>query len=356
MMRREVVERRGWLSAQEFLDLFGAANLIPGPSSTELAILLGYRRAGRTALLLGGALFILPAMLLVLAFAWAYVRFGGTPAAGRLLYGVKPVIIAIVTAALWSLGRTAIKGPLFAALALAALALFLAGLNPLPLLLGGGLLALALRGPRPCQQRLSGATRSFWPALPLASAASLLGAGVAHAAGYSPLTLFLTFLKIGAVLYGSGYVLLAFLRDDFVTRLHWLSNQQLIDAVAVGQFTPGPVFTTATFVGYLTGGFGGALLATVAIFLPAFVYSPLIVQVLPLARRSPAVRTALDGVNAAALGLMAAVTWQLGRAALVDLPAALLAALALVVLLRLKLNSAWLVLGGAAAGLVLKAF
>ncbi len=214
MMRREVVERRGWLSAQEFLDLFGAANLIPGPSSTELAILLGYRRAGRVALLLGGALFILPAMLLVLAFAWAYVRFGSTPAAGRLLYGVKPVIIAIVAAALWSLGRTAIKGPLFAALALVALTLFLIGLNPLPLLLGGGALALVVRGPRLRWQWLRGAVRSFTPALPLAPLPPLLAAGAAHAAGYSPLTLFLTFLKIGAVLYGSGYVLLAFLRDD----------------------------------------------------------------------------------------------------------------------------------------------
>ncbi|HEY7295564.1 MAG TPA: chromate efflux transporter, partial [Dehalococcoidia bacterium] len=233
MMRREVVERRDWISEQEFLDLFGAANLIPGPSSTELAILLGYRRAGRTALLLAGALFILPAMLLVLAFAWAYVRFGNTPAAGRLLYGIKPVIIAIVAAALWSLGRTAIKGPLFAALALAALALFLIGVNPLPLLLGGGAVALVAGRPRLHWRWLRRAARSFVPMLPL-SPAPALAAGAINVTGYNPLTLFLTFLKIGAVLYGSGYVLLAFLRDDFVTRLHWLTNQQLIDAVAVG--------------------------------------------------------------------------------------------------------------------------
>src|SRR5579883_1112661 len=303
MMRQEMVQRRRWLPDQEFLDLFGAANLIPGPSSTELAILLGYRRAGWRALILAGVLFILPAMLLVYAFAWAYVRYGTLPAATHLLYGIKPVIIAIIALALWGLRRTALKGPLHGAVAIAAGGLLLLGVNPLPLLLGGAVLLIGWSSGRR-------AARSGRPALPallppagllafhrhmpgrlqgagrLSTVALAGGAAAATAAHYRPTTLFLTFLKIGAVIYGSGYVLLAFLRDDFVSHLHWLTSRQLIDAVAVGQFTPGPVFTTATFIGYLTGGFGGAALATLAIFLPAFVFVPLVLPLAPLARRS----------------------------------------------------------------------
>ena len=376
MMRREMVERRHWLSEQEFLDLFGAANLIPGPSSTELAILLGYRRAGWRALILAGTLFILPAMVLVLAFAWAYVRFGTLPISKDLLYGVKPVIIAIIALALWGLRRTAVKGSPHAVVAIGAGALLLLGVNPLPLLFGGaavlvawfgaarlfrdfraagaGLLPLAAftsEGLRqrvaniPAKQRLLAGT--------LAIGAAGATASQTHSA-YSPLTLFLTFFKIGALLYGSGYVLLAFLRDDFVTRLHWLTNQQLIDAVAVGQFTPGPVFTTATFIGYLTGGFGGALLATVAIFLPSFLFCAVVLRVVPLTQKSSLVRTALDGVNAAAVGLMAAVTLQLGKAAVIDVPSALIAVLALALLWRFRWNSAWFVLAGAASGVAIK--
>jgi chromate transporter len=376
MMRREMVDQRCWLSEQEFLDLFGAANLIPGPSSTELAILLGYRRAGWRALILAGVLFILPAMLLVYAFAWAYVRYGTLPAAAHLLYGIKPVVIAIVALALWRLRRTALKAPPHIVVAASAAALLLAGVNPLPLLFGGGLLLVLWSGG---VQRLSTRHPTVPGLLPpvalLPSArraveqlqtrmrlpAAMMGAGTAAAtavttvAGYSPLTLFLTFLKIGAILYGSGYVLLAFLRDDFVTRLHWLTNQQLIDAVAVGQFTPGPVFTTATFVGYVAGGWGGGLVATIGIFLPSFFFCAIVLRLVPLTRRWPLVRTGLDGVNAAALGLMAAVTLQLGRAAVVDLPSALIAAIALGLLLRFSWNSAWFILAGALGGLLIKA-
>ncbi|MHB8575325.1 MAG: chromate efflux transporter [Dehalococcoidia bacterium] len=351
LMRREVVERLGWLPEQEFLDLFGAANLIPGPSSTELAIFLGYRRAGRIALVLAGVLFILPAMLLVFAFGWIYRRYGTTPGVAHLLYGVKPVIIAVVASALWGLSRTAVKGPLSVA---AALALFLIGVNPLPLLLGGGVLLVLVRWLRQFRAGGHPAAAVLTPALVMRLGSLAAPLAAVTAAAYSPVTLFLTFLKIGAVLYGSGYVLLAFLRDDFVTRLHWLTNQQLIDAVAVGQFTPGPVFTTATFVGYLTGGWGGGLLATLAIFLPSFLYVPLVAPLVPAARRSPLVRSALDGVNVAALGLMAAVTWQLLRAAVIDVPTALLAFVALIAIIRFKLNSAWLVLAGGVAGIAIK--
>jgi len=376
MMRREMVEQRHWVTDQEFLDLFGAANLIPGPSSTELAILLGYRRAGWRALILAGVLFILPAMVLVYAFAWAYVRYGTLPAATHLLYGIKPVIIAIIAIALWGLRGAALKAPPHILLAVTAAILLLAGINPLPLLFGGGLVlvlaAIAVRivrrgratapsllpptglllGLRRGVEQLQGRVRLPAAALGAGTAAAAAGAA---AAAYSPLALFLTFLKIGAIIYGSGYVLLAFLRDDFVTRLHWLTSQQLIDAVAVGQFTPGPVFTTATFIGYLTGGWGGGLVATLGIFLPSFFFCAIVLRLVPLTKRWPLVRTGLDGINAAAIGLMAAVTLQLAKAAVVDVPTGLIAALALGLLLRFKWNSAWFVMAGALSGLAAKA-
>jgi chromate transporter len=374
MMRREMVQQRRWVSDQEFVDLFGAANLIPGPSSTELAILLGYRRAGWRALLLAGALFILPAMALVFAFAWAYVRFGSLPATERVLYGIKPVVIAIIATALWGLRKTAVKGVPHAAITLLALAALLLELNPLLIIAAGGgamvLLALARRvrhgspgtaalaAPALLLRALYGA-QHVWPAslragVPEVAAGPIAAAVQVAPPGFRQVTLFLTFLKIGAIVYGSGYVLLAFLRNDFVTRLHWLTTKQLIDAVAVGQFTPGPVFTTATFVGYLTGGWLGGLLATLAIFLPSFFFCAIVLRLVPLTKRWPLVRSGLDGVNAAAIGLMAAVTLQLGKAAIVDVPAALLALVALAICVRWPINSAWLVLAGAAAGLAIK--
>jgi chromate transporter len=376
MMRREMVEQRHWVTDQEFVDLFGAANLIPGPSSTELAILLGYRRGGWRALILAGLLFILPAMLLVFAFAWAYVRFGTLPAVANILYGIKPVVIAIIAVALWGLRKAAVKGVPHVAVLLGALVLLLLGVNPLPIIAAGGaLLVLIALGGRLRRKPAPGLAAAALPAgwshalySALRVAPASLRAGVPEVAagplaqaaqvsphGYRPLTLFLTFLKIGSIVYGSGYVLLAFLRDDFVTRLHWLTSKQLIDAVAVGQFTPGPVFTTATFIGYLTGGWGGGLIATLGIFLPAFVFCAIVLRIVPLTKRWPLLRAALDGVNAAAIGLMAAVTLQLGKAAIVDAPTALITAVALALLLRFKWNSAWFVLAGAVAGLALKA-
>ncbi|HET9001042.1 MAG TPA: chromate efflux transporter [bacterium] len=343
MMRLEVVERRRWLSDQEFLDLFAAANLIPGPSSTEMAIFLGYVRVGWPGLILAGALFILPAMVMVLAFAWAYVRFGSLPQGEWVLYGIKPVIIAIIAQALWELSKSAFKDWLLAALSIAIIVLYLVGGNVIALLFGAGALIALVRS-----------ARRGPPSHP---AAAILGVGSQVALGvpFSLSTLFLTFLKIGAMTYGSGYVLLAFLRSDFVVHLHWLTDRQLIDAIAVGQFTPGPAFTTATFIGYLTGGLRGAVLATLGIFLPSFVFVAFVYPLIPRLRRSPTVRAFLDGVTAAALGLMAAVTWQLGRAAFVDSAAAVIAILAFGFLLRFRVNSAWLVVGGALLGVANKA-
>jgi chromate transporter len=343
MFRDEVVRRRKWVDDQHFLDLLGATNLIPGPNSTEMAIHLGYVRAGWAGLIVGGACFILPAMLIVMALAWAYVRFGALPQAASLLYGVKPVVIAIIAQALWGLGRKAVKGPLTAVVGLAVLALYFLGANEIALLFAGGLVVMLAQN----RARLRRSGRAVLMAL-LPSSSFLLSS---LAGAFSPALMFWTFLKIGAVLYGSGYVLLAFLRADFVTRLGWLTDPQLIDAIAIGQVTPGPVFTTATFIGYVLGGPASALLATLGIFLPSFVFVALSNPLIPRLRNSPWASSLLDGVNVASLGLMAAVTWQLGRAALVDPFTIALALTSAFLLFRFNLNSTWLVLGGAMIGL-----
>jgi chromate transporter len=352
MMRDEVVQRRKWLTDQQFLDLLGASNLIPGPSSTELAIYLGYTRAGPIGLVFAGVLFILPAMLIVMGFAWAYVQFGSTPQATALLYGIKPVIIAVIVQAIYGLLRTAVKTWLLGIGVLIAIGLYFIGLSPLVPLFGiaiGVMLVenrdrLLIRvGPGPHSRG-----PSLLPPVPLLLKAAPLAAAVAS---FSLLTLFLTFLKIGATLYGSGYVLLAFLRDDFVSRLGWLSDQQILDAVAVGQFTPGPVFTTATFIGYILDGVPGAIVATVGIFLPAFAFVAIVYPLVPRLRASRWTSAFLDGANAAAIGLMAAVAWQLGTSSIVDPLTAGLALVAAVSLIRFKVNSAWLVAGGGLVGL-----
>jgi len=347
LMREEVVRRRRWISDERFLDLLGMTNLIPGPNSTEMAIHLGYLRAGWPGLVAGGVCFIVPAMLSVLAFAWAYVRYGSRPEVAWLLYGVKPVIIAVVLQAVWSLGRTAVKGPLAAVVGMAVLALYLVGVNEIVLLFGGGIAYMLIRE--------GGRRWAAAAAAPMALALGASGPAAAQAAlGAATAglgTLFLTFLKIGSVLYGSGYVLLAFLRNDFVVRLGWLSEGQLIDAVAVGQFTPGPVFTTATFIGYVLASWPGALLATIGTFLPSFVFVALSHSLIPRIRGRAVTAALLDGVNVAALGLMLAVTWELGRAAIVDALTAGLALAAAVLLVRYRVNSAWLVLGGGAVGI-----
>ncbi len=349
MLRDEAVTRRQWLTDAHFLDLLGATNLIPGPNSTEMVIHVGHVRAGWRGLIAAGVCFILPAALIVLALAWAYVEYGTTPTAGWLLYGIKPVIIAVVVQALWGLGKTAVKDSFLLIVGVVILALYLLGTNEIGLLLGGGLLVMAVRN---IQRLVRGGATNAAILLPLIASSPLLAAQSTTPAPVGLAQLFLIFLKIGAVLYGSGYVLLAFLRNDLVNRTGWLTDQQLLDAVAIGQFTPGPVFTTATFIGYMVASWPGAILATIGIFLPSFLFVAAVNPIVPRLRRSPWMGAFLDGVNVAALGLMAAVTWELGRAAIVDVLTAVLAIVAAVLLIRFKLNSAWLVLGGGLVALV----
>lgn len=350
MMHDEVVKRRGWLTDQEFLDLVGATNLIPGPNSTEMAIHIGYLQAGWWGLLMGGACFVVPAMLIVLVIAWAYVSFGQMPQAQWLLYGIKPVVIAIIIQAIWNLGRKAAKTWTLLAAGVLILGLYwFLHANEILLLFGSGAVLMTLGN----IQRLR--MQNIRTLLAVPPGISVLAAGAATATAFSLPLLFLTFLKIGAVLYGSGYVLLAFLRADLVVRLHWLSDQQLLDAIAIGQVTPGPLFTSATFIGYILGGLPGALLATLGIFLPSFVFVAASNPLIPKVRGSPWVSSFLDGVNIAALSLMTAVTIQLGQASLIDLPTLLMAALALLLLFRYRLNSTWLIFGGAVAGALVAA-
>ncbi len=344
MMEDEVVRRRRWLRRDEFLDLLGAANLIPGPNSTEMAIHVGYRRAGLAGLAVAGASFIVPAALMVTAIGWAYVRFGALPASVGILRGVKPVVVVIVAQALWGFARTAIRSAWGAAVAIAAGIAAALGVHELAVLAVAGAVVAAER-----VRRGAGTPGAATALLPLSAALPALAAAAAPTLE----GVFLVFLKIGSVLYGSGYVLLAFLRSDLVNRLGWLTEAQLLDAVAVGQVTPGPVFTTATFVGYLLLGWRGAAAATVGIFLPAFVFVALSGPLVPRIRRSPAAGAFLDGVNLASLALMAVVTAQLARGAVTDPATALLAGASAVLLFRFRVNSSWLLLGGAAVGLVL---
>jgi chromate transporter len=352
LFREEFVTRRKWLSDEEFLDMLGATNMIPGPNSTEMAIHIGYKRAGWMGLIAAGVGFILPAMLIVLALAALYVHYGNLPAAGWLLYGIKPVIIAVIVQAIWGLVEKAMKNRVLAAIGMAVFVLYLLGGNEIFLLFAGGIVYMLYKR---IQEGFSPKTVArvwFFPF------AQLVFQGAAE---QSLTGLFWTFLKIGSVLYGSGYVLLAFLRNDFVERLGWLTNQQLLDAVAIGQFTPGPVFTTATFIGYVImgqtnafAGIAGAIVATVGIFLPSFVFVAISQPLIPRLRQSKLFSALLDGVNIAALGLMAAVLINLAQNALVDWLSLLLAMVAAVLLLRYKVNSTWLIIGGGIIGIVYK--
>jgi chromate transporter len=348
LMEDEVVRRRRWLTREAFLDLLGATNLIPGPNSTEMAIHIGFVRAGWRGLVAGGVAFILPAALVTFALAVAYGRYGTLPAAGWLLYGVKPVIIAVVVQAVWGLARKAVATPLAAAVALVVLALSLRGVDEVALLFGAAVALPAARALR----RLGG-LRVLAPGglLALGGVGVPTGATATTVGSTVSLThLGLVFLKVGSILFGSGYVLLAFLRPDLVERTGWLTDGELLDAVAVGQLTPGPVLTTATFVGYLVAGGRGALVATVAIFLPSFVLVALSNPLIPRLRRSAWAAAFLDGANAASVALMARVAWELGRSAIVDWATAALAVTAAILLLATRINSAWLVTGGAVVG------
>jgi chromate transporter len=344
MFRDEVVVRRKWVTDQEFLDLLAATNLIPGPNSTEMTMHLGHVRAGWRGLIAGGASFILPAFLIVLAISVLYAEYGTTPAAESLLYGIEPVIIAVILQAVWGLSRSALKDWFLGVVAAGAFGLYFLNVNELLLLFaGGGLVMLVRNARRMWADRGGTAAVLVW----------LLAVRlVQEAVPMTLTTLFLTFLKIGSILYGSGYVLVAFLQTEFVEGLGWITSQQLLDAVAIGQFTPGPVFTTATFIGYLVAGVPGAIVATIGIFLPGFIFVAITNPFIPRMRRSPWLAALLDGIVAASLGLMAAVTVDLTLQAIIDIPTALIAIAAAVLLIRFRINSTWLILGGAIIGLV----
>lgn len=347
MMEDEVVRRRGWLNHEQFLDYLGATNLIPGPNSTELAIHIGQARAGWRGLMIAGVSFILPAALIVTAVAWVYIRFGRLPGAAGLLWGVKPVVIAIVCQALWRLAQTAVKTVGLGLLGAAAIAAVAAGLHELIVLAGAAVAMAAV--PLVRGRTLPGLGLAVVLSRPgTVTATAALGAIAAVPVSLSGL--FLVFVKAGAVLFGSGYVLLAFLRADLVERLGWLTEAQLLDAIAVGQVTPGPVFTTATFVGYVLAGVPGAAVATVGIFLPAFIFVAISGPLVPLIRRSPIAGSMLDGVNVASLALMTVVLWQLARATFVDRGAVAIGIVSIMTLAFWRINSAWLIIAGAALG------
>lgn len=344
LMETETVRRRSWVTTDEFLDLLGATHLIPGPNSTELAMHLGYRRAGYWGLWLAGTAFILPAALLVTGLAALYQRWGDLPSTGRFLYGIQAVMIAVVVQAAWGLGKSALKRPWLIIVAGVVWGLRRAGIHELALLLAAGCFGVA-------RQRFLIAPGIPVFALPMLGLSTPWSALMTWLGGLPVVVrLFLIFLKIGALLYGSGYVLLAFLQSDLVDRLHWVTTGQLMDAVAVGQATPGPVLTTATFLGYLVGGPVGAAAGTIGIFLPAFAFVALTCRWLPQLRQTGRWGPFVDGVNAASLGLLADVATQLGRAAIVDAGSAALALISLGFLLGTRVNSVWLMLGGAAVG------
>ena len=341
MMDNEVV-RRQWMSREKLLDLLGITNLIPGPNSTELAIHIGYERAGWRGLVIAGSCFILPAMLIVWTLAAIYHRYQTLPQVEWLLYGIKPVIIAIVFQAVWKLGKKAAKDVPTLVAGVAALFAYLAGLNEILVLILLGIAVMLVKN-----WHRGHTTGAFL--LPFSSVLAAVGSTTVTSVSWS--NVFLFFLKIGCVLYGSGYVLLAFLQRDLVERNQWLTSQQLLDAVAIGQITPGPVFTTATFIGYLLAGNSGAIAGTIGIFLPAFVLVWLVNPWIPKLRQSSWASGFLDGVNAASLGLMAGVTYTLGRAALVDWLTIIVAILSAIAVFQFQINSAWLVLAGGAIGL-----
>jgi chromate transporter len=341
MMEDEFVRRRKWLSHQDFLDRLGASNLIPGPSSTEMAIHIGFNKRGWPGLIVAGCCFIVPAAILVSLIAAAYVRYGALPQVEHILYAVKPVVIAVVVQAFWSLARSAVKSAWLAVIGIVCVVAYLFHVQELVLLAVAG---IAAAGPVLVRSRRT-AMLLLAPMAAVASRPDAVPFGLSR--------LFLTFLKIGSVLFGSGYVLLAFLRSDFVDRLHWLTEKQLLDAVAVGQVTPGPVFTTATFIGYIVGGTRGAAVATVAIFLPAFILVAASGPLIPRIRRSALAGAFLDGVIVGSLALMGVVAWQLGRAAIVDFTTVAIALVSAILLFRFRVNSAWLVIGAAVVGWVL---
>jgi chromate transporter len=336
MMREEVVKKKGWLSDPIFFDLVGATHLIPGPNSTELAIHIGHKLAGLRGLLIAGISFILPAFIIVLSFSWAYVTFGTLPALQPMLKGVRPAVVAIILVALWKFRESSIKEPKHALLSLIAFIAAVLGQSEVMIILAGGFIFCVFHN-------IFRGSLSIAPVLVFGSAAQLPISGS---------SIFMIFFKIGSVLFGSGYVLVSFLKSEFVDGRGWLTMDQLLDAITIGQATPGPVFTTATFVGYLLKGVEGASFATIGIFLPAFVFVMMSAPFITKIRNSQVFSSFLDGVNAASFGLMVLVSWELGTKGIFDLPTLLLACLSLLILLFTKLNSLWPIVAGALLGII----
>ncbi len=350
LIHEQVVRRRQWIDDGEFADLMAASNLIPGPNSTELALHVGRRVGGWPGFFAAGAAFVLPAAVMVWALAVMYVRYGQTPDARAVLAAVIPVIIAVIAQAVWTLSRATLKSAWVVVVATSALALSIAGVNELVLLATGAVAGLVVAGLRPGGRAT--------PALLLAAiaGAALHASAIAQgAATVSLMKLTLFFLKVGSVLFGSGYVLVAFLRGDLVQRWGWLTDQQLLDAIAVGQITPGPLSSTATFIGYVLAGGPGAVLATIGMFLPAFVFVAITQPLIGPMRRSPTAGAVLDGVVAASLGLMAAVAFTLARSALTSPLWIAVCIAALLAMILWRVNSVWLVVAGGALGLALRA-
>lgn len=350
MMEDEVVKRRGWLTRSHFLDLVGATNLIPGPNSTEMAIHVGYTYGGIPGLAIAGICFILPAVTITAVFAWIYVQFGNLPQVAPFLYGIKPAVIAVIVGALWRLGNKAVKSRQLLLIGVGVAVILLLGLNEVIALLVGGIVGMLwLRVQRTPPKNTVEAIVGF------------LGGGVVlkavaqTAADASPSLWQLGgfFLKVGSILFGSGYVLVAFLEGEVVDKYGWLTQQQLLDAIAIGQFTPGPVLSTSTFIGYVISGIPGAIVATLGIFFPSFVFVAILNPLIPKLRQSPWTAAFLDAVNVSAVGLMAVVTVRLALETLLqplDWVAMGITVLAAIALFRWRLNAAWLVLGGAVLG------
>jgi len=348
MMESEFVHKRRWIRDEDFLDRMATANLLPGPSSTELAIFIGYSQRGWPGFLVAGCCFIIPGAILVSSIAAAYVRFGALPQADAILLAIKPAVIAIIVQALWNLRKAAAKTRVLMLIGTVSIALNLAGVSPFLTLVFAGATNGVVESFR---QSRRGPLALLW--IGLWNAMSPSGLPVDAVSAVVPVSLgrlFLSFLKIGSVVFGSGYVLLAFLRAEFVDHLHWLTEKQLIDSVAVGQFTPGPVFSTATFIGYLLGGLPGAFLATLAIFIPGFVFVAVGGPLIPKIRRSPLAGAVLDGVVAGSLALIAVVAWQMGRSSITDWLTISILLVSLIAIFRFKLNSAWSILGAAIIG------
>ena len=355
MMEDEVVRRRKWITREHFLDLVGATNLIPGPNSTEMAIHIGYIRAGVSGLIASGLSFILPAVLITGALAWVYVSFGSIPQVAPFLFGIKPAVIAVILVAVIRLGRTAAKNVQLIVIGAVAAAASLSGMNEILTLLSGGIIGIIIyRIKKSDGKRISGwiipLLSQIFPIFKSSEAKAAVAVSATGIIGISLWKLGLFFLKVGSVLYGSGYVLIAFLEGGLVKDYGWLTQQQLLDAVAVGQFTPGPVLSTATFVGYIVSGVPGALVSTAAIFLPSFIFVLLLNPIIPRLRASKMMSAFLDAVNVSAIGLMAAVVIHLASAALADWRAILIGLATTTAGLRFNINAAWLVAGGAVAG------